>query len=239
MIFLGKMLKGVSVLPLPASRSRAGDAAPSRGHRNLHLSPPGTSWLVQRTLATQAPALPWANPLLCFLPEPSLQRAAARRTLSLEENQEKYTTQGKKNNLLPLRLQLLLQPSSIAKGKSRQQVPQEAVVPPWRKAVCARCWPSSPAECAICFPVLDLAYNLLLKQLVAKLTNASTCTEPVWLLHAKGCSHQTLPRGDERLPLSLQLSWVSEIPYSNTGEAHPTSLPYQHRASPAPCSVWE
>ena len=83
-----------------------------------------------------------------------------------------------------------------------------------RRAVCARGWPSSQAECAICFPVLDLAYNFLLKQLVAKLTNASICTESVRLRCEKGCSHQILSRGHERLPLNLQCSWVAEIPYS-------------------------
>lgn len=134
------------------------------------------------------------------------------------ENWEKYTHFGSKHNThvlkLPLRLLLLFHPSSIAKGKSWQQVPQEVDVPLLRKAVRARGWPSSQAECAICFPVLDLAYNFLLKQLVAKLTNASICREPVWLLRTKGCSHQILLRGHERLPLNLQHFWVAEIPYS-------------------------
>lgn len=228
-------------MPLPASSSRAGGAAPSRGHVNLHLTPPGTSWLAQGTLAKQVPALPWASPLLCFPPPvPKAKPPASSPTAwpFLSGKPGKIHALGQQT-LLPLRLGLLPWPAGVAKGESRQQVPREVDVPPLRKAVCGGRWPSSQAECAICFPVLDLAYDFLLKQLVAKVINASACTQPVRLPRAKSCSHRILPRGRERLPLNLQHSWVSEIPYLDTGEAHPTFLLYRHRASSAPWSVWE
>lgn len=213
----------------PFTRARQSASRPSR---NILACPKDFSQ------AGSSPSL--GKPSALLPPPPQAKPPASSPTAwpFLSGNPGKIHTLGQQT-LLPLRLGLLPWPAGVAKGESRQQVPREVDVPPLRKAVCGGRWPPSQAECAICFPVLDLAYDFLLKQLGAKVINASVCTQPVQLPRAKSCSHRILPRGRERLPLNLQRSWVSEIPYLDTGEAHPTFLLYRHRASSAPWSVWE
>lgn len=195
------------------------------------LLPESISHFSRNTLA--CPKARKLRPFLgqvCFASTPSQASSRQHRAArSLEETLEKHThTFASKHSTrcwsCPCAWLLLL-PCSIAKGRSWWQVLQEVAVPLLRTAVCARGQPSSHAECAICFPGLDLAYHFLLKQPVAKLPNTSICSESAQLLHGKGCSHQILSRGYKRLPLHLQSSGVTEIPHSDTHKSHPAFLP--------------
>lgn len=202
-----------------------------------------TSHLSRNTLALpKALSLQSSLGHVCFASTPSQTSIRQHHAaLSLEETLEKH------NHTLPANtaprcwgcpcVWLLLLPSSFAKGRSWWQVLQEVDVPLLRTAVCARGQPSSHAECAICFPELDLAHHFLLKQPVAKLANTSICSELVQLLHRKGCSHQILSRGYKWLLLHLQCSWVTEIPHSDTHKSHPAFLLCWHRALSAPLLV--
>lgn len=216
------MLKWVSGLPLPASSSGAGDAAPSQGRLSLqeHL-------VLPKGLKPSSPSPSLGKTLLCF----ALPQASSRLMLSLVEILQKYPHFGSKTSThvlkLPLTLQLSFCGSSAAKGKSGSRSHWRRTNLRW-ETLLARCWTSSQAECAICFPVLDLAYNFLFQQPVTKLTDKHIH------LH-RAC--RAPPHEGLLSPGPFQRSWMAP-PQSPAllgvwnplfREAHPAFLPYPHR----------